>query len=73
MGRARERKILREHHADNGRQVARSTAEGIERAVLLNKTADRVEQNLEALATLETTKNGKPIRETTPSGFAARR
>jgi aldehyde dehydrogenase len=35
-----------------------------ERAVLLNKIADRIESNLERLATLETLDNGKPIRET---------
>jgi aldehyde dehydrogenase len=35
-----------------------------ERANLLNKIADRMEQNLELLATAETWDNGKPIRET---------
>ncbi len=35
-----------------------------ERANLLNKIADRMEQNLEKLATAETWDNGKPIRET---------
>ncbi|HET6333272.1 MAG TPA: aldehyde dehydrogenase family protein, partial [Polyangiales bacterium] len=35
-----------------------------ERANILNKIADRVEANLERLATLETLDNGKPIRET---------
>jgi aldehyde dehydrogenase len=35
-----------------------------ERAVILNKVADRIEQNLEKLAILETLDNGKPIRET---------
>ena len=35
-----------------------------ERANILNKIADRLEQNLEALALIETTDNGKPIRET---------
>ena len=34
------------------------------RAVLLNKIADRIEQNLEAFAVAETIENGKPIRET---------
>src|SRR3954468_8232061 len=34
------------------------------RAVILNKIADRMEQNLEYLATVETGNNGKPIRET---------
>ncbi|MEJ2654919.1 MAG: aldehyde dehydrogenase family protein, partial [Acidihalobacter sp.] len=36
-----------------------------ERAVILNRIADRMEQNLELLATAETWDNGKPIRETT--------
>ena len=35
-----------------------------ERAVLLNKIAQRMEENLEMLATVETWDNGKPIRET---------
>ncbi|GAB2544145.1 aldehyde dehydrogenase [Nocardia heshunensis] len=34
-----------------------------ERANILNKVADRIEQNLEALALAETWDNGKPIRE----------
>lgn len=36
-----------------------------ERAVILNKIADRIEANLDYLATVETWDNGKPIRETT--------
>ncbi|GAB3681447.1 aldehyde dehydrogenase [Angustibacter aerolatus] len=35
-----------------------------ERAVILNKIADRMEQNLEMLAVGETWDNGKPVRET---------
>ena len=35
-----------------------------ERAVVLNRIADRMEQNLELLATAETWDNGKPLRET---------
>ena len=35
-----------------------------ERAALLNKIADRMEQNLKLLAMVETLDNGKPIRET---------
>src|SRR5579885_2721055 len=34
-----------------------------ERSLILNKIADRVEQNLEMLATIESWDNGKPIRE----------
>ncbi|MFB9246352.1 aldehyde dehydrogenase family protein [Massilia antarctica] len=40
------------------------TSQG-ERANILNKIADRMEQNLSLLATAETIDNGKPIRETT--------
>ena len=36
-----------------------------ERAAILNKIADRMEQNLNILALSETIDNGKPIRETT--------
>jgi len=35
-----------------------------ERAVILNKIADRIEDNLERLAVAETWENGKPVRET---------
>src|ERR1700746_3729171 len=35
-----------------------------ERAVVLNKIADRMEQHLESLALAEAWDNGKPIRET---------
>ena len=35
-----------------------------ERALILNKIADRMEQNLELLAVAETWDNGKPVRET---------
>ncbi|MBK7645052.1 MAG: aldehyde dehydrogenase [Planctomycetes bacterium] len=36
-----------------------------ERALILNRIADRIEQNLPTLAFIETLDNGKPIRETT--------
>jgi aldehyde dehydrogenase len=35
-----------------------------ERAAILNRIADRIEQNLEMLAVAETWDNGKPVRET---------
>jgi aldehyde dehydrogenase len=35
-----------------------------QRAIILNKIADRMEQNLEMLAVAETWDNGKPVRET---------
>jgi len=36
-----------------------------QRALILNRIADRMEQNLDLLAYVETVDNGKPIRETT--------
>ncbi|MGK5738454.1 aldehyde dehydrogenase [Micromonospora sp. URMC 103] len=35
-----------------------------ERSLILNRIADRMEENLEALAVAETWENGKPVRET---------
>jgi aldehyde dehydrogenase len=35
-----------------------------QRAVILNRIADRIEENLEKLAVAETWENGKPVRET---------
>src|SRR5688572_6060340 len=35
------------------------------RAIILNRIADRLEQNLQGIAMIETIDNGKPIRETT--------
>ncbi|MFB9239745.1 aldehyde dehydrogenase family protein, partial [Plantactinospora siamensis] len=35
-----------------------------ERAMILNRIADRMEENLESLAVAETWENGKPVRET---------
>ncbi len=69
---------------ENFTEIARGTAEDVERAldaahgaapgwgrtsaadraVVLNKIADRIEQNLEALAVAETWDNGKAVRET---------
>ncbi|GAA3816586.1 aldehyde dehydrogenase [Streptomyces phyllanthi] len=37
---------------------------GAERAGILNRIADRIEENLEKLAVAETWENGKPVRET---------
>ncbi|WP_255954953.1 aldehyde dehydrogenase [Streptomyces odontomachi] len=48
-------------HAAAGAWGRTSTTE---RAVLLNKIADRIEENLEKLAVAETWENGKPVRET---------
>ncbi len=35
-----------------------------ERAVILNRVADRIEENLESIAVAESWDNGKPVRET---------
>ncbi len=48
-------------HAAKGAWGATSVAE---RAVILNRIADRIQEKLEYLATVETWDNGKPIRET---------
>ena len=54
-------KALDAAHAAKGPWGKTSTTE---RANILNKIADRIEQNLEMLAVAETWDNGKPVRET---------
>ncbi|MHC5201252.1 aldehyde dehydrogenase family protein [Myroides sp. LJL119] len=41
-----------------------SKTSAAQRSAVLNKIADRMEENLELIATVETVDNGKPIRET---------
>ena len=43
-----------------------------ERAIILNKVADLIEENAEKLALLESLDNGKPIRERAPSTWRTR-
>jgi aldehyde dehydrogenase len=50
--------------AAHGAKAAWGKTSPAERANILNKIADRIEQNLEALAIAETWDNGKPVRET---------
>ncbi|MDT5037088.1 MAG: aldehyde dehydrogenase [Micromonosporaceae bacterium] len=50
--------------AAHGAAPAWGRTSAAERANILNKIADRMEANLEALAVAETWDNGKPIRET---------
>jgi aldehyde dehydrogenase len=50
--------------AAHGAKKAWGRTSVAERAVILNKIADRIEQNLEMLAVAETWDNGKPVRET---------
>jgi len=54
-------KALDAAHAAKGKWGATSPTE---RALILNKIADRIELNLEMLAVAETWDNGKPVRET---------
>ncbi len=51
-------------NAAHGAKHAWGRTSVAERAAILNKIADRIEQNLEMLAVAETWENGKPIRET---------
>ena len=51
--------------AAHGAKEAWGRTSPAERALLLNRIADRMEENLDLLALAETWDNGKPIRETT--------
>jgi len=55
-------KALDAAHAAKDKWAHTSPAE---RARILNRVADRMEENLDLLALVETIDNGKPIRETT--------
>lgn len=50
--------------AAHSAKVAWGKTSTTDRANILNKIADRMEQNLELIATAETIDNGKPLRET---------
>ncbi len=50
--------------AAHGAKAAWGKTSPAERAIILNKIADRMEENLELLAVAETWDNGKPVRET---------
>ncbi|MFZ6692879.1 aldehyde dehydrogenase [Undibacterium sp. SXout20W] len=50
--------------AAHAAKAAWGTTSAADRAIILNKIADRMEANLSLLATAETIDNGKPIRET---------
>jgi aldehyde dehydrogenase len=64
--------VARSTHEDVDRALDAAYAAGLSwnltspayRANILNRIADRLEQNLEAIALIETLDNGKPIRET---------
>ena len=51
-------------HAAQGASAAWGRTAAADRAAVLNKIADRMEQNLELLAVAESWENGKPVRET---------
>ena len=55
---------LLSNETSEGGNVALTLDPVAQRAALLNKIADRMEQNLEMLAVAETWDNGKPVRET---------
>ncbi|MCW2497803.1 aldehyde dehydrogenase family protein, partial [Jatrophihabitans sp.] len=50
--------------AAHGAKHTWSRTSAAERANILNKIADRIEQNLEDIAVIESWENGKPVRET---------
>ncbi|WP_146651046.1 aldehyde dehydrogenase family protein [Labilithrix luteola] len=50
--------------AAHGAKQAWGRTSPTERAIILNKIADRIEQNLEKIAVAESWENGKPVRET---------
>ena len=56
--------------AAHGAKVAWGKSSYAARSIILNKIADRMEQNLEMLAVAETWDNGKPIRETIHADMA---
>jgi aldehyde dehydrogenase len=56
--------VERAVEAADGAAAAWGRTSPAERAAVLNKIADRMEQNLEAIAVAESWENGKPVRET---------
>ena len=56
--------------AAHGAKVAWGKTSYAARSIILNKIADRMEQNLEMLAVAETWDNGKPVRETIHADMA---
>ena len=62
--RSNEADIEKALDAAHGAATAWGKTAAGERAVILNKIADRIEANLESLALAEAWDNGKPIRET---------
>ena len=64
MARSTHEDVDRALDAAHAAALSWNTTSAAYRANILNKIADRLEQNLEAIALIETIDNGKPIRET---------
>ncbi len=64
VARSDENDVNRALDAAHAAREAWGKTSPAQRSVLLNKIADRMEQNLELLAVAETWDNGKPVRET---------
>src|SRR6478735_7441856 len=64
IARSNEQDVEAALDAAHGAKAKWGKTSTTERAILLNKIADRMEQNLEMLAVAETWDNGKPVRET---------
>ena len=65
IARSDEKDIEAALDAAHAAKDAWSRTSATERSLLLNRIADRIEENLELLATCESWDNGKPIREST--------
>ncbi|MBI4922671.1 MAG: aldehyde dehydrogenase [Devosia nanyangense] len=65
IARSQEADVERALDAAHKAKDAWGRTSATERAIILNKIADRMEENLDLLALAETWDNGKPIRETT--------
>src|SRR5215211_5821433 len=64
VARSTEADIDKALDAAHGAAIAWGKTSAGERAVILNKIADRIEENLDSIALAEAWDNGKPIRET---------
>lgn len=64
VARSRAEDIEKALDASHAAKTAWGSTSVAERALILNRIADRMEANLEMLAVAETWDNGKPIRET---------
>ena len=64
VARSDEADIERALDAAHAAAPAWGKTSAAERAVILNKIADRIEENLESIAVAESWDNGKPVRET---------